>query len=120
MTRDDERRIIRGQEVGASNPLTSSIDMTTPSGLPDCRAVCAAYPWVREAWLLGDADLLVVCDRPPRSVAPGQRKRLLAELETRTDLSLGLRLATAGQLANWLSRKGRFAAAVSTAVRLYP
>lgn len=94
--------------------------MPTPSGLPDCRALCAAHPWVREAWLLGDADVLVVCDRPPRSVAPGQRKRLLAELETRTDLSLGLRLATADQLSGWLSQRGRFAAAFSTAVRLYP
>jgi len=94
--------------------------MPRPSGLPDCRDICAAYPWVREVWLLGDADLLVVCDRPPRFVAPGQRKRFLADLETRSDLRLDLRLATAGQLSRWLSQKGRFAAAFRRAVRLYP
>lgn len=94
--------------------------MPTSSELPDCRNLCAAYPWLREAWLLGDADLLVVCDRSPRSVAPGQRKRLLADLETRTGLRLDLRLATAGQLSRWLSQKGRFAAAFGRAARLYP
>jgi hypothetical protein len=75
---------------------------------------------VREVWLLGDADLVVVCDRPPRSVSPGQRKRLLGDLETRSDRRLDLRLATASQLSSWLSRKGRFAAAFRHAVRLYP
>jgi len=94
--------------------------MQKPSGPPQCRDVCAAYRWVREAWLLTDTDLLVVCDRSPRSVAPGQRKRFLADVQTRTGLPLGLRLATAGQLSRWLSQKGRFAAAFSRAVRLYP
>ncbi len=94
--------------------------MPTPSELPHCRDICAAYPWVREAWLLGDADLLVVCDRAPRSVAPGQRKRLLGDLETRTGLRLDLRLAAAGQLSRWLSQEGRFAAAFRRGVRLYP
>jgi len=120
MTRHDKRRIIRGQEGGGSNPPAATIDMPTPSGLPDCSGICAAYRWVREAWLLGDADLLVICGRSPRSVAPGQRKRLLGDLETRSGLHLDLRLATAGQLSRWLSQKGRFAAAFSKAARLYP
>jgi hypothetical protein len=94
--------------------------MSRPSGLPDCRDLCADYRWVREVWLLGDADLLVVCDRPPRSVASGQRKRFLADLQTRSDRRLDLRLATAGPLSKWLSQKGRFAAAFRNAVRLYP
>ena len=52
--------------------------------LPDCRDLCAGYPWVREVWLLasadasgrpvGDADVLVVCDRLYRFVAPGRRR----------------------------------------------
>lgn len=94
--------------------------MPRPSGPLDCRDICAAYPWVREVWLLGDTDLLVVCDRPPRSVAPGLRKRFLGDLQTRSDRRLDLRLATARQLSGWLSRKGRFAAAFRHAVRLYP
>jgi hypothetical protein len=104
--------------------------MPRPSGLPDCRDICADYPWVREVWLLayadasgrpvGGADVLVVCDRSPRSVGPGQRKRFLGQLQTRSDHRLELRLATAGQLSRWLSQKGRFAAAFRNAVRLYP
>lgn len=99
--------------------------MPRPSGLPDCRDIYTDYPWVREVWLwaagsAGDADLLVVCDRPPASVGPGQRRRLLGELQARSDRRLDLRLTTVGQLARWLSRKGRFAAAFRNAVRLYP
>jgi len=104
--------------------------MPRPSGLLDCRDICAGYSWVREVWLLtsanasgglvGHADLMVVCDRPPRSVAPGQRKRFLADLQTRTELRLDLSLTTAGQLSKWLSQKGRFAAAFRRAVSLYP
>jgi hypothetical protein len=104
--------------------------MPRPSGLLDCRDICAGYAWVREVWLLtsasasgglaGHADLLVVCDRPPKSVAPGQRKRFLGDLQTRTNLRLDVRLATADQLSRWLSQKGRFATAFRTAVRLYP
>jgi hypothetical protein len=98
--------------------------------LPDCRDICAAYPWVREVWLFaspaapGDApeghDLLVVCDRSPKSVAPGQRKRLLKDIEVATGRSLDLRLTTAEQLSKWLSAAGRFAAAFRSAERLYP
>ena len=130
MTRRDERRIIWGQEVGGSNPPTLTIDMPRPSGPLDCRDICADYPWVREVWLLafadvrsepsGATDLLVVCDRSPRAVGPGQRKRFLGDLQTRSDQRLDLRLATAGQLSGWLSQKGRFAAAFRNAVRLYP
>lgn len=104
--------------------------MPRPLGLPDCRDICAAYPWVREAWLLafadasgplaGGIDLLVVCDRSPRSVAPGQRKRFLADLQARSGLRLDLRLATASQLSRWLSQRGRFASAFRNAARLYP
>jgi hypothetical protein len=94
--------------------------MPRPSAPLDCRDICAAYPWVREVWLVGDADLLVACDGPPTSVAPGQRKRFLADIQTRSDRPLELRLAAASQLSSWLSRKGRFAAAFRHAVRLYP
>ena len=104
--------------------------MPKPSGLLECRDICAGYPWVREVWLLtsasasgglaGHADLLVVCDKPPKSVGPGERKRFMGDLGTRTDLRLDVRLATADQFLRWLSQKGRFAAAFSKAVRLYP
>lgn len=103
--------------------------MRRPSGLPDCRDICAGHPWVREAWLFGgsapggsfdDTDLLVVCEGPPRSVWPGQRKRLLGELEVRLGRRLDLRLTTAEQLSKWLSPAGRFAAAFHSAEPLYP
>ncbi len=106
------------------------MDMPRPSGLLDCRDICAGYPWVCEVWLLtsanasgglaGHADLLVVCDKPPKSVASGQRKRFVADLQTRTELRLDIRLATAGQLSKWLSQKGRFAAVLRSAAQLYP
>ncbi len=106
------------------------MNMPRPSGLLDCRDICAGYPWVREVWLLtsanasgglaGHADLLVVCDKLPKSVAPGQRKRFVADLQARTELRLDIRLATAGQLSKWLSQKGRFAAVLRSAARLYP
>ncbi len=96
----------------------------------DCRDICAGHPWVREVWLLtsasasgglaGHADLLVVCDGSPRSVGPGQRKRLLGDLQTQTELRLDVRLATVDQLSKWLSQKGRFAAILRSAARLYP
>jgi hypothetical protein len=104
--------------------------MPKPSGLLECRDICAGYPWVREVWLLtsasasgglaGHADLLVVCDRPPKAVGSGQRKRFLGDLRTRTELRLEVRLATADQLSKWLSQKGRFAAVLRSAARLYP
>ena len=54
-------------------------------------------------------DLLVVSAIPPREVRPGQRKRLLAELQEQSHLKVDLRLTTSEQLAKWLSRGGRFA-----------
>ena len=67
--------------------------MPRPSGLPDRRDIYTDYPWVREVWLwaAGATDLLVVCDRPPASVGPGQRRRLLGELQARSDRRLDLR-----------------------------
>ena len=99
--------------------------------LADCRDICANHPWVQEVWLLGgaaawgepaeEADLLLVCDKPPRSVAPGQRKRFVGELQTCSDRRLDIRLTTGDQLAKWLSQGGRFAVSFRKhAVRLYP
>jgi hypothetical protein len=104
--------------------------MPRPSGLLECRDICAAYRWVREVWLLtsasasgglaGHADLLVVCDSPPKSVGSGERKRFVGDLQARTGLRLDVRLATTAQLSKWLSQKGRFAAILRSAARLYP
>ncbi len=98
--------------------------------LTDCHEICGTYPWVRELWLLGSAsasgdpldgtDLLLISDRPPRSIPPGLRKRLLGELETLAGRPLDLHLTTADQLFKWVSPGGRFATAFRKAVRLYP
>lgn len=94
----------------------------------DCRDICAGYPWLRELWLMDaasegeppdDAELLAVCDRPPRNVGQGQRKRFLRDLETRSDRRFQLHLATAAQLSRWLKNEARFAAGFRNAVRLY-
>ncbi len=96
----------------------------------ESREICAGYAWVGEVWLfgsgretdgpLGDADLLVVCHPPPRTVEPGQRNRLLGQLEVAVGRSLNLRLTTAKQLSKWLSPGSRFATAFHDATRLYP
>jgi predicted nucleotidyltransferase len=96
----------------------------------ESREICAGYAWVGEVWLfgsareregpLGDADLLVVCDWLPRTVEPGQRKRLLSQLEVAVGRSLSLRLTTAEQLSKWRAPGSRFATAFNHATRLYP
>lgn len=98
--------------------------------LTDCHDICSAYPWMRELWLLGSAsapadpfegaDLLLVSDRPPRSVASGQRRRLIGQLETLAGRSLYLHLTSADQVLKWVAPGGRFATAFRNAVRLYP
>ena len=96
----------------------------------ETREICAGYAWVGEVWLfdagqemgdpLGDADLLVVCHPPPRSVEPGQRNHLLGQLEVAVGRSLNLHLTTAAQISKWLSPGSRFATAFHHATRLYP
>jgi len=86
---------------------------------PDPDEVCRAFPWVKELWLFtprdppnaqtASLDLLVVSAIPPREVRPGQRKRLLAQLQEQSHLRVDLRLTTSEQLAKWLGRGGRFA-----------
>jgi len=82
----------------------------------DSKEVCRVFPWVRELWLFASPDpgsasldLLVVSAIPPRQVGPGQRKRLLVELQGQSPQQLDLRLTTRDQLAKWLARGGRFA-----------
>lgn len=91
--------------------------------LDDCRDVCDPFPWLRQLYLLDSdrspATLLALTDGPPRSVAPGQRKRLLGQLQARSPRPLQLRLATRRQLDRWLSHQARFAAAFRNARRLY-
>jgi hypothetical protein len=104
--------------------------MSSTSGLGDFQDIGTDHPWVREVWLLGPAashspspevaDLLVICEGSPRSVPPGQRHRLLGEVETLTNRRLELRLSTAEQLSKWLSTEPRFAAAFRGAERLFP
>ena len=114
-----------GRGAGRSNPSLPDAEMFA-EGL----GIRADFPWVREVWLLSaptapgagpaEADLLVVCDCPPRWVGPGRRKRLLGQIEVGSDVRLDLRLTTAAQLSKWLAARGRFAAAFRDAVRLYP
>jgi hypothetical protein len=44
----------------------------------------------------------------------------MGDLQTRTEFRLDVRLATADQMSKWLSQKGRFAAVLRSAARLYP
>ncbi len=96
----------------------------------DSEEVSRSFPWVREMWLFdaagttgrqtGDRDLLVVSAVPPREVQPGQRKRLLAQLQHLSDCPLDLRLTTSEQLAKWLGSGGRFASTFrKAAVKLF-
>ncbi len=74
------------------------------------------FPWVKELWLLDlwqvespeKHDLLVVSNVPPKDISQGQRKRLLAELESQTQVRFEIHLTTAEQLKIWLASGARF------------
>ena len=96
----------------------------------DLEDVSRSFPWVKEMWLFaaaaqsggqtGNLGLLVVSAIPPREVQPGQRKRLLAQLQHLSDCPLDLRLTTSEQLAKWLGSGGRFASTFrQAAVKLF-
>ncbi len=92
----------------------------------DPEELSRTFPWLHELWLFPPGDqeqpaaVLAVAAVPPRQVAPGQRRRLQAQLELGIDRPIALRLTTVAQLARWLSGQGRFAASFRRdAVRLF-
>ena len=93
----------------------------------DPEELSRTFPWLHELWLFPPGeqpaaalDVLAVAAVPPRQVAPGQRRRLQAQLELGIDRPIVLRLTTVAQLARWLSGQGRFAASFRRdAVRLF-